>query len=121
MADRILVWHSNQLTVTPQSYGPTYYLEKSYAPTAVRLHCNVAPKLGDLKVDIKDDGVSIFTGYAVLPYGDSHEPDAEDFLEALPPLAEGSLITCEIVETNGAGGVTIQLELETIDEDSEAE
>lgn len=121
MADRILVWHSNRLTMTPTSYGPTYYLEKSYAPKAVRLHCNVAPHLGDLKVDIKDDGVSIFTDYARLPWGDSHEPDAEDFLEALPPMAEGSLITCEIVETNGAGGVTVQLELETLDEDSELE
>uniref|UniRef100_A0A6M3L327 Uncharacterized protein n=1 Tax=viral metagenome TaxID=1070528 RepID=A0A6M3L327_9ZZZZ len=58
MADRILVW-------TPTTHDTAFYLEEDYAPEALRLYAVNAPTLGDLVVDILEDGVSIMQGGSV--------------------------------------------------------
>lgn len=60
MADRILVWHLDRLNGDSRQ-GPTYYLDRDYEPVAVRIYATIAPKDGELVIDIKDDGSSIFT------------------------------------------------------------
>uniref|UniRef100_A0A6M3XV57 Uncharacterized protein n=1 Tax=viral metagenome TaxID=1070528 RepID=A0A6M3XV57_9ZZZZ len=52
MADRILVW-------SPSTHDAVFYLDEDYSPDALRIHAKDAPTLGDLVVDILDDGVSV--------------------------------------------------------------
>lgn len=58
MADRILVW-------TPTTHDAAFYLDEDYSPEALRLYAAGAPTLGDLVVDIYDDGDSIMQGGSI--------------------------------------------------------
>lgn len=120
---RILVWNLTSLRDGDEGQGPAYYAEHSYTPDACRLYARNPPNGGDLKVDIRDDGVSIFTGnYAVLNDGGNLEEHAEDYPVAHPAIEEGSVVTFHVIETNGAADITCQLELESIsDEEDESE
>lgn len=112
--NRTLTWHASQLTAKPESYGPVYYLYRDYAPIAVRIYTRVPPGDEDLSVDIKDDGASILNSYATVFRGENTESDSEDFSSEF--LGEGSLVSCEIVAVNGANDITVELELEPLDE-----
>lgn len=114
---RILVWDRERILAGTGSQGARYYADKDYSPGACRLHARGAPAQ-ELKVDIQDDGVSIFTGnYAVLNKGGNLEENAEDYPTPHPFIAEGSVITFHVINLGGADGITCELELDSIDED----
>ena len=134
--NRILVFHGVDEKSTKR-LGPTYYIEADYESVAVRIHAETAP-LSDAKVDIFDDGVSIFadnasrtysavTGYssntpateAVLSAGENGEEDAEDFSGT--PIEKGSWVHCNVVNHGGGKNFTVQLELRQVSEDDESE
>jgi len=123
MSDRTLVWHIPQVRGDDGSQGPVYYAERGYSPNAVRLYARQAPGGGDLLVDVRDDGVSIFTGnYAALNKGGNLEEHAEDYPAAHPEIAEGSVISLHVIRTGGAEDITCQLEMDSLDdEESESE
>ena len=76
-----------------------------------------------MTVDIRDDGVSIFTSnYATLTKGENLEEQAEDYEDIHPVIEDGSVISFHIIDKAGAEGITGQLELESLnDEDGEGE
>ncbi len=55
---------------------------------------------------------------AVLPKGANLEEHADDF-SASTEIEEGSVLTCHEIEMGGASNVTVQLELESLDEEGE--
>lgn len=114
MGTRILNWHFNG---NPDMQ--VYYIEQDMEPRGIRIHSKTPPSGGDCKVDILDDGVSILNDYAKLMAGDTLETDAEDYPAATAVIAAGSVVTCQMVATNGANSVSIQLELETSTEEDE--
>ena len=120
---RILVWSLYQLHGDSQAQGPAYYAERDYEPDACRLYARVAPSGGDLKIDIRADGTSIFTSnYAALNKGGNLEEHAEDYQTTEPVIAAGSIVTFHVIETNGASEITCQLEMDSLDdEESESE
>ena len=132
MADRILSWF---IPGTPTSntarQGPTFYIESSYEPTAVRIYAEKAPTISDMEIDIFDDGVSLFNNRrdepgvnvksfplakttVLLPAGEHEELDAEDFVGE--DIEEGSWVYLIIPVSAGAQNITIQLELEDASE-----
>jgi len=113
MASRILTWYYRG--VDPEM--PAYYLERDYTPAHIRVYAKKEPSGGDLQVDIKDDGTSILASYAFLPKGDNLEEDAEDFLDTESIMEVGSVVTCDVVVTNGADGITVQLELLSLNDE----
>lgn len=63
-ADRILTWYLPEITGDGTSQGIAYCMEKGYSlPARVRLYAHKAPEGGDLIIDIKTDGESIFGTY----------------------------------------------------------
>jgi len=60
MADRIIIWHIPTLP----AITPTFYIDRDYEPVALRIYADVAPRAGDLLVDVLDDGVSIMNDNA---------------------------------------------------------
>ena len=133
MGTQILTFHHQEPIGNETRIGPTYYIEADYTPVAVRIHAETAPTR-DAKVDIFDDGVSIFqnrtptvinrtTGRdetdaavteAVLATGENLEESAEDFSTSL--IEEGSLVHCNLVDAGGGRNFTVQLELYSSDE-----
>ena len=122
---RYLIWHIPHGLARggDLSQGPVYYADHDYNPSAFRLYAQRAPDGGDLTVDVRDDGTSIFTGnYAALNKGGNLEEHAEDYPAAQPFIAEGSVISFHSVDKAGAEGITGQLEIESVsDEDDESE
>ena len=120
---RILVWSVFQPHGYQTAQGPAYYAEHDYEPDACRLYAQIAPSGGNLKVDIRADGTSIFTtNYAALNKGGNLEEHAEDYPTPAPLIAEGSVVTFHIIALNGAAELTCQLEMESLDEEeSESE
>ena len=135
--NRILTWHHKEAIGNETRIGPTYYVNADYEKVAVRIYAETAPTR-DVKVNIFDDGVSIFadnasrtyssaTGYssntpateAVLAGGENSEVDAEDFNNTI--LEEGSWVYCHIVDGGGGKNFTVQLELHQVSEDDESE
>ena len=130
--DRVLTWH---FPVGGNGASPTYYIETDCKPEAVRIYAEVAPKTGDLEVDIFDDGASIFNSHVpyltsarpyrartpntwvFLPKGDTEELDAEDFIGG--DIEAGSKVTCALGSINGAQNITVHLELSKMDEPDE--
>lgn len=51
--------------------------------------------------------------WALLIDGDNLETDAEDFVDAAE-IADGSMMTCNVGETNGAGNITVHLLMEQV-------
>jgi len=123
----------NQIRMAPSAY----YVDAEYEPVAVRLYTETTGAR-DIKVDIFDDGVSIFadnavstfsaaTGYSsgtsateiILPAGENSEELAEDF--SGEPIEEGSWLHCNLVDAGGGKNITVQLELHQVSEDDESE
>jgi len=127
-----------------QENGGAYYVERDLDSVgAVRIHARQAPDKDDLKIDIKADGVSIFetieyikenfvygetstfekptyTTGITLVKGENKEDSAENFDSGVFPIKAGAWLTMEI-ESNGAKGITVQLELVSGTEDNEVE
>lgn len=128
---RILTFHYHDTTVGEKRMLPTYYIEADYTPVAVRIYAETAPSTGDAKIDIYDDGVSIFnnrtprdyhpttykeeTGVAVtaavLGNGLNSEEYAEDF--ATITIDNGSWVHCNLVDAAAGKNFTVQFELFT--------
>ena len=115
---RHLVWHIESLIGDNTSLGPVYTLDREYYPRCVRIHCKVAPG-GDMRVDIKDDGVSIFNSLPRVTKG-SQDELGEDSFKNPALLAKYSLVTLDI-PTYATAGTTVTLELTSDEEDDEVE
>lgn len=135
MTKRYLTFHrlepaGNAVRMSPSAY----YIDEDSKPVAVRIYAEDAP-LGDMEVDIFDDGTSIFTDNAsysfnlttgvtsgtantkvLLVKGENGEEFAENFAEGTV-IEEGSWVWCVLEKANGAKNVTVQLELESMSED----
>ncbi len=139
MGTRILTFHrtepiGNEVRMSPSAH----YIEADYTPIAVRIASETVP-VRDAKIDILDDGVSIFnnrrptdynittgadqTGsairYAVLSAGEQYEEQAEDFASKV--IASGSWVTCNLVDAGGVKNIAVHLELFSEDEAQENE
>lgn len=133
MADRIMTWHVPDVPF-PVSL-PRYYADADFQKDALRVYADIAPVEGDLEIDIRADGVSIFqnqpsysfttdgqrintpTSTAVLIKGENEELDGEDFNDG--SIEEGAWVTCHIENARGAKGITIQLELTKVGQETE--
>jgi hypothetical protein len=58
---RILNWHFGS------EEQPAYYMERDYAPLHVRIYAGIPPDGDGLKIDIRDDGTSIFANRITSP------------------------------------------------------
>lgn len=114
---RHLVWHIETLVGDNTSLGPVFTLDRDYTPRAVRIHCKV-PAGGDMRIDIKDDGESIFRALPRLPSGRQDELGDDGF--SATNLAKYSLVSLDI-PTNATPGTTVTLELTSDEEDSDVE
>lgn len=132
--NRLLVFHYHETAGSNTRMGPSaYYMDVEYDKVAVRIYAESAPTV-DAKIDIFDDGVSIFnnrtnralnatTGVditgaaateAILPSGQNSEEMAEDFTDAV--IEEGSWVYCNLVDSGGGKNFTVQLELSPVSE-----
>lgn len=112
MADRILTWYIEHPRMNGSSEGMIYFLERSYSlPGVVRIFTENAPGGGDLQIDIKDDGTSIFSTLPTIPEGQSEDDDWDDFDDDLSIMNQYSQVTLEIPQNGGAKGISVSLEL----------
>lgn len=121
MADRIFVWSLDTISGDGTGQGPSYVLDQDYAlPGKVRLYAKRAPGYNSLRVDIKADGVSIFNAairsasasVPSLQKGQQLEEDWDSFLDSIRRLDRYSVLTCDVLDSGGASGITVSLELE---------
>jgi len=133
--NRLLVFHYHETSGNEVRMAPSaYYMDGEYNKVSVRIYAENAP-VRDAKIDIFDDGVSIFndrsnrafnfaTGvvipktaetYAVLAVGQNSEDVAEDFNDTL--IAKESWVYCNLVDAGGGKNFTVQLELHQVSED----
>lgn len=117
---RLITWHLDRFRDGDESQGPLYYADAEYSPGAVRLHARRAPQGGDLKVDIRDDGTSIFSGEkATLNRGATLEENAEDYPAAQPFIEEGSQLSLHVIESASSEDITCELELYALDDEED--
>lgn len=114
---RHLVWYVHTLEGDHTSQGPVFTLDRDYQPRTVRVHVKRAPDAGDLTLDIKDDGSSIFgSTLARLKKGQTSEDVADDFYPTTATMARYSLVSLDLYPA-GASGITVQLELVALQDD----
>ena len=115
MADRILEWYIEGVIGSPTDpQGPIYTMERGYRPLVVRINSKHTPGT-DIRIYIKDDGVSILgTHLPGLVKGRVSEDVAEDFRESATAIDRYSLVSLYV--TGDAHGVTVQLELESVED-----
>lgn len=112
MFNRILTWYVESPKNTGNE-GPSFYLDRSYAlPGIVRIFAGVAPDGGNLEIDIKDDGSSIFSNLPTVSKNTNGQDWWEDFNDSLTLMEQFSLITLEIPKSSGAQQITVTLELQ---------
>ena len=112
MADRILVWYVENIVGDGVESGPTFYVEKDYTPSALRVMLKRTADAADFQFDILDDGVSIMNSLrGRVRKGDASDPDADNFPFGGGRIVEGSLVSLNLTPS-GAKGITVQLELE---------
>lgn len=125
-ADRIFVWHMATLTGDGTGQGPAYVLDNDYElPGIVRLYARRAPGYNSLRVDIKADGVSIFNSavrgqLASVPSiqkGRNIEEEWDSFRDTILRLDKFTVLTCDVLDSGGAGDITVMLELAKADSD----
>ena len=136
--NRILTWHQKEAVGNETRIGPTYYIEADYIKVAVRIYVVTAPTR-DAKIDIFDDGVSIFNSRrydsidltsgirtvftnetsVILVKGENADEIADDF--STKSIEEGSWVYCNLVDAGGGKDFTVQLELHQVSEDDEVD
>ena len=115
MADRILRWFvSGGLGAIKLEVGGTHRLDADYKPVLVHLSTR-RPTKGDrpLKIDIRDDGVSIFDDKPAL------NADSDKVWTTIPgdTMGEESIIKLDISQTaseDPGEDLTVELELEKV-------
>ena len=93
---------------------PGYYAEQGYNLEHLRLYSADAPSKS-CKVDIRNNGVSVLSNHAELAGRETLEELAGNFKS--PSVDEGSVITCHIIEAGGVGSLSIQLEMDSLDQE----
>ena len=137
--NRLLIFHYHDTAGNSVRMAPSaYYMDGEYDKVAVRIYAATAP-FREAKVDIFDDGVSIFTNQSSRMYhkvtgvditpadatevtlaaGENLEENAEDFTDT--PIEVGSCIYCNLVDAGGGKDFTVQLELHQVSEDEEGD
>jgi hypothetical protein len=131
--NRILRFHLHETSGNRATMLPCYFVDAEYEPVAVRIHAVDAPT-SEAKIDIFDDGVSIFNDQGstrvdsttgaittvgagttvTLAAGENYEESAEDFLDT--DIEIGSIISCDLVDAGGGKNYTVQLELRQVSE-----
>ncbi len=115
---------------------PRFYVKQDITPIKVIIMSEQAPGT-ECEVDIRDDGVTIFADRglrptskdasrpigtskttAILPKGETLEEDADDFADGVT-IAAGSVLTCHEIDMGGASNVTVQLEVEGVDDEDD--
>lgn len=117
MSKQIVTWFIENVERDGTEQGHTFYADQDYVPSGLRLMARQAPDTSAMTCDIKDDGTTILSQTARLPVGIESEGDADEFPNNPPTILAGSLVTLDLV-AGGAKGITVQLELETVDEQS---
>lgn len=133
--NRLLIFHHHDTAGNNVRMAPSaYYIDGEYDKVAVRIYAGTVP-VRDAKIDIFDDGVSIFSNRinrawnltsgveitgaaateAILAAGQTSEDIAEDFTDDL--IKEGSWVSCNLVDAGGGRDFTVQLELHQVSED----
>lgn len=115
---RILTW-----TVPSPQYA-RHYMEKAYTPVGCRIYAENAPTSGDLVVDIKDDGVSIFKANEIIKltpsstvssieYNTLATSTASNYFIAGETITGNSAsVTSQIIKDNHVGSMTVNLDIE---------
>ena len=117
MSKQIVTWFIENVERDGTEQRQTFYADQDYVPVGLRIMARQAPDTSALTCNIKDDGTTILSRSATLPVGVESEGDADEFPVNPPTILEGSLVTLDVVP-GGAKGITVQLELETVDEQS---
>ena len=133
--NRLLTFHYHDTSGNEARMAPSaYYMDGEYDKVAVRIYAEKAP-IWDAKINIFDDGVSIFSNRTskaynvtsgvditgadayevILPAGENSEEIAEDFTTDL--IEDGSWVYCNLVDAGGGYNFTVQLELHQVSED----
>lgn len=108
---RTLVWYVEQIVGDGTEQGPVFIVERDYTPAALRVNVKKAPDAGDMTFTVRDDGASILTRSARVLKNTEAESAADDWGTAPAVIAEGSLVSLDIV-ANGAKGITVELDLD---------
>ena len=137
--NRLLTFHYHGTSGSQERMAPSaYYMDADFTKVAVRIYAGVAPT-SDAKFDIFDDGVSIFQsrdvasipnsagvistvseGTSIVLLADEQSDEiAENFTET--PIAKGSWVTCNMLDSGDGKDFTVQLELQPLSEDDESE
>jgi len=135
--NRFLIFHLHDTVGNNTRMAPAYFMDADYIPVIVRILAEGVP-VREAKVDIFDDGVSIFENRAstsVHPTTGVITTQAEateailDTGETLAELTgnlktdvaidEGSVVYCNLVDAGGGKNFTVQLELERLHADEE--
>ncbi len=111
MADRILTWYVDEVVGDGTHQGPTFILDRDYdLPGIVRIYAGDVPDANVLQVDIKDDGVSLFTSKPTVHKKQHSQDWWENFDDSLHFMEKYSLISLDVT-SGGAKKITVQLEL----------
>jgi len=134
-----LIFHLHDTVGNNTRMAPSaYYMEADYIPVNVRIYAEGAPSR-DAKIDIFDDGTSIFenrastsvnksTGVvtvqatateAILMAGET-EADLAGNLNTDITIKEGSWVYCNLVDSGGGKNFMVQLELERLEAEEES-
>ena len=134
-----LIFHLHDTAGNNTRMAPSaYYMEADFIPVNVRIYAEDAPPR-DAKIDIFDDGTSIFenraststnksTGVvtvqaaateAILMAGET-EADLAGNLNTEMVIEEGSWVYCNLVDSGGGRNFMVQLELERLEAEEES-
>lgn len=109
-----VTWHLRD--TSPQTDVPPVWLaDADYGPVEVFIYAKT-PGGGQLRVDINDDGVSLFESSATQPYLDrGHTSRIHRTFSSTARIDEGSIVTLDVEDPSDAGwphDVTVILVLE---------
>ena len=107
-----LTWHLPDRYPEGTEVGPVYRMVREYQPTAYWIYAKSAPISQDIIVDINKNGVSIFSLEINRPRLVRETSSYEQFVP-FETFNEGDIITLDVDQrTDGAGPLTIQIDLE---------
>lgn len=102
-------WHFAGKLNAGTGLGPAYRLDQDYSFGRVWAHCP-RTRGGNVQYDIKADGVSILSQYAVLTDGGLEEE--ANVGHSGQPLDEGAILTFDCISAGARDDATFQLDLE---------